>query len=145
MFQNYTARSILSNNTNKLIGISQKGGIMTIIKGDISKNETSKVAKPTGLDRWNYIVIVNGTKQLIIISAHQSIRSKSSLDTLCSQKRRFFLARSIEICRCKLFIMNLTQLFASTIELGLEVILSVDANEHILKGKLDLQLQKLGL
>ena len=41
--------------------------------------------------------------------------------------------------------MHLTQFITSAIELGLEVILAVDSNEHMLKGKLVLQLQKLGL
>ena len=41
--------------------------------------------------------------------------------------------------------MNLTQFIVSTIELGLELILAIDENEHILKGKIAFQLKKLGL
>ena len=70
---------------------------MTIVKGDIAKYATSTGADPTGLNRWNHIDIVNGTKQLRIIYACQSVRSKSSLGIMHSQRRRFFLKRSIDI------------------------------------------------
>ena len=49
------------------------------------------------------------------------------------------------MCPHKLFIMHLVQFIVDTIELGLEVILSVHANEQMIKSKLALQLQKLGL
>ena len=70
---------------------------MTIVKGDIAKHTTSTGAESIGLGRWYYIDIVNGTKQLRVISAHQSVRSKSSLGTVHSQRRILFLARSIDI------------------------------------------------
>ena len=41
--------------------------------------------------------------------------------------------------------MHLTQSIWSTIEIGLEVILAVDSNKHMIKVKLSIQLQKLGL
>ena len=97
MFQHYVATSILSNNTNELIGARQQGGVMTIVKGDIAKYAISTGADPTGLNRWNYIDIVDGTKQLRIIYACQSVISKSSLGIMHSQRRIFFLVRSIDI------------------------------------------------
>ena len=41
--------------------------------------------------------------------------------------------------------MNLVQLIADTIKIGLEVILTIDANENVIKDKLYLQPHKLGL
>ena len=61
------------------------------------------------------------------------------------QRGRYFLARKIDVFPRKLFILHLTQFIADSISLGLEVILTVDANEHVVKGKLAKQLNNLGL
>ena len=41
--------------------------------------------------------------------------------------------------------MHLAQFITDSIESGLQVILTMDTNEHMVTGKLDRQLQKLGL
>ena len=41
--------------------------------------------------------------------------------------------------------MHLVQFITDTMELGLEVTLCVDVNEHMIKSKIALQFQKLGL
>ena len=45
----------------------------------------------------------------------------------------------------KSFIMNLEKIITDTIKLVSEVILCADANEHVSKGNLAIQLRKLGL
>ena len=107
MFRNQPATSILSNNTNELIGRRQQGGVMLAVKGEVAKYATSTGADPTGLGRWNYIDVVNREKKVRIISAYQCVRSKTSLGTVYLQQRRYFLARNINICPRKLFIMYL--------------------------------------
>ena len=69
----------------------------------------------------------------------------STLGTVHSQRRRYFLARRLDVCPRKLFILHLTQFISSSITAGSEVILTVDANEHVAKGQLVKQLQNLGL
>ena len=49
------------------------------------------------------------------------------------------------MCPRKLFIFHLTQFIAQSISSVLEVILTVDANEHVVKGKLSRHIRNLGM
>ena len=64
----------------------------------------------------------------------------STINTLCGivhlQRLRYFLGKSINTLPRKLLIMNLEQFVAESIGLGLEVILNVDTNEHMVKVKI---------
>ena len=64
---------------------------------------------------------------------------------MCLQRRRHFLARNIDVCPRKLFIFYSTQFIAESISLELEVVLTVDANEHVVRGKFARQLRILGI
>ena len=79
------------------------------------------------------------------MSVHQCARSTTSLEIVNLQRRRCFLARSIKMFPRKLFVMQLVQYITDYIESGLEVILTVDKNEQMVKGKFDRELQNLGL
>ena len=52
------------------------------------------------------------------------------------QLRRYFLARHINTYHQKLSIIHLEQLNVESIGSGLEVNLTIDANKHMVKGKL---------
>ena len=145
LFRHQPASSIHNNNSNELIGKRQQGGIMMAIRGEVAKHATVTGADPTGLGRWNYIDLVNDGNKVRNISACQSVKSISTLGTACSQRRRCFLARRIDVCPRKLFVLHLTQFTSSSTTARLEVILTVDANEHFVKSQLAKQLQKLGL
>ena len=145
LFRHQPASSIHNNNSNELIGKRQQGGIMMAMRGEVSKHATVTGADPTGLGRWNYIDLENYSNKIRIISAYKSVKSVSTLGTACSQRRRHFLARGIDVCPRELFILHLTKFMPSSTIAGLEVILSVDANENDVKGQLAKQLQKLGL
>ena len=49
------------------------------------------------------------------------------------------------MCPRKLFTIHLVQFITDSIDSGLEVILTADANEHVVKGKVDMKLYKLGI
>ena len=61
------------------------------------------------------------------------------------QRRRCFRTINIGMCPRKLFIFHLTQFIAQSISSVLEVILTVDANEHVVKGKLSRHIRNLGM
>ena len=109
---------------------------MLEVSGKVSKHATTTGADPAGLDRWNYADLVNKSNKVRLLSACQCVKSKSTLGTVCLQRRRHFLARKIDVYPRKLFILHLTQFASDSIFLGLDVILNVDANEHVVKGKL---------
>ena len=115
------------------------------IRGQVSKCTTETVLDPTGLGKWNYIDLSNGDRRVRIISAYQSVKSVSTLGTMQSQRLRYFIARGINVCPRKIFITHLTQFISNSMAVGLEVILTIDSNEHLVKGRLAKQLQHLGL
>ena len=78
------------------------------IRGQVSKHATVTGSDPTGLGRWNYVDLANGNNKVRIVSAYQSVKSMLTLGTVYSQRRRYFLARGIEGCPRKLFILHLT-------------------------------------
>ena len=61
------------------------------------------------------------------------------------QRRRNFLAIRIDACPRKLFVLQLSTFASDSMLSGFEVILTVDANEHVVKGKLSRQLKNLGM
>ena len=101
--------SILSSNSNELIGKRQQGGSMSAVRGDASKCATVAGADPTGLGRWNYTNLVNDSNKVRIMSACQRVKPKSTLGTAHLQRRKCFLVRRIDACPRKLFILHLTQ------------------------------------
>ena len=118
---------------------------MLVVRDEVSKRGTVVGTDPTGLGRWNHVHLVNRDNKVRVISACQCVKSKSTLGTAYLQRRRCFLARMIDVCPRKLFILLLTQLTSDSRSSGLEVILMVDANEHVVKGKLAKQKKNLGL
>ena len=118
---------------------------MLAVRGEVSKHVTTTGSDPTGLGRWNYDDVVNNGNEVRFASLCQCVKSKSALGTVCLQYRRNFLARKIDACPRKLFILNLKQFASDSISLGLDVILTIDANEHVVEGKLAKQLKNLGI
>ena len=136
---------MLSNNSNELISRRQQGRSMLDVRGEVSKHVNVTASDPTDLGRWHYFDLVNRDNEVRLISVGQYVKYKSTLGTVCLQRRRYFLARKIEECPWKLFILYLTQFIEESICLGLEVILTVDANEYVVKGKIARKLKNLGL
>ena len=100
---------------------------MTAVKVEIAKHAMSRGADPAGLGRWNRIDIVNGSKNYDLylhINVHDQ---KYHLVHYIFDDDDIF-AININMCPHKLLIMNLEQFIKDSIELGLEVILTVDAN-----------------
>ena len=91
---------------------------MLVVRDELSKYVTSKGADPTGLGRWNYVGLVKRGDKLRFISACPCVKSKSTLGTVCLQRRRWFLARKIDVCPLKFFILHLTQFTSDYISLG---------------------------
>ena len=118
---------------------------MVGVRGESSKHATVVGADPTGLGRWNHTDMINNDIKVRVMSACQRVKSKQTLGTVHLQRRRCFRARDIHECPRKLFILHLPQLVFDSISSGLEVILTVDVNEHVAKGKLAQQLNALGL
>ena len=141
LFRHQPATSMLSNDSNELIGKRQQGGSMLAVRGKVSKHATVAGANPTCLGRWNYIDLFNRGNKMRVTSACQCAKSKSTMGTVHLQPRRRFLAIRIDVCPRKLFILCLTQFASDSMSSGLEVILTVDANEHVVKGKLAKQLK----
>ena len=61
------------------------------------------------------------------------------------QRRRYFSARNNNECPRNLFIVHLSQFLSSSLAAGFDIILTVDRNEHMVKGKLAQRLKALGL
>ena len=76
---------MLSNKTNNIIDIRQKGEVMTTSKGKLSKQATTTGDDPAGLCNWNHIFIVNGVKKLRLVHACQCVQSKTSIGIVCIQ------------------------------------------------------------
>ena len=89
LLRHQSATSMLSNNSNEFIGKRQQSGSILAIRGAVSKYATAICTYPTGLGRWNYIDLVNRDNKVRIISACQCVKSKSTLDTVYLQRRRF--------------------------------------------------------
>ena len=65
MFRNQPTVSIISNNTNELIGRRRHGRLIAAAKVDVDKHLTPTGIDPTGLDICNYIDIVKGNKNCV--------------------------------------------------------------------------------
>ena len=109
---------------------------MLAFRGEVSKHVTDNGTDPTGSCRLNYVDVVNKSNKVRFISASQCVKSKSTPCTVHIQRRRCFIARRIAAYPRKLFILHLTQFTSDFISLEIEVILNVDANMHVIKGKL---------
>ena len=59
LFQHQPATSMLSNNSNELIGRRQQGRAMIDVRGEVSKHTTATGSDPTGLGRCNHVDLVN--------------------------------------------------------------------------------------
>ena len=95
---------------------------MLAVRGEVPKHATATGVDPTGVGRWNYVDLVNRGNKVRFISAHQCVKSKSTLGTVCLQRRRYFLARKIEVFTRTLFILHLTQFISDSMPSRLEVI-----------------------
>ena len=109
---------------------------METAKGEFPRHATSIGTDSTGLSRWNYVDVDNGRKKLRFISACQSVKSSSIIGTVHSQLRRYFLVRNINVFPRKFFISHLIEFISDTINTGMEIILTVDENKHMVKNKL---------
>ena len=89
--------------------------------------------------------LVSRGNKVRVISTYECVTSKSTLGTVCLQRRRYFLITKNDACPRKLFILHLIQFIAEFISLGLQLILIVDINEHVVKGKLARQMKNLGM
>ena len=69
MFRHQPATSMISNNTNELIGRRQEGGSMIAVKVEVSKNATTIGADPTGLGSLDYVDVVNRVNKVRFTSA----------------------------------------------------------------------------
>ena len=92
---------------------------MIAVKVETAKCETSTGAESTGLGRWYWIDINKCDKKLRIISACQWVQSKTSQGSVFSKQWRYFLARDINTFPLNLFVENLRQLTAESIDLRL--------------------------
>ena len=53
ILQEKESTAIMSNNSNKLLGIRQQGDVFTCAIGQISKTAIAAGLDPVGLGRWN--------------------------------------------------------------------------------------------
>ena len=72
-----------------MIGRRQHGGSMLDVRGEVSKHATATGADPTGLDRWNYVDLFHRDNKVRFKSAHQCVKSKTTLGSSYLQRRRY--------------------------------------------------------
>ena len=146
LFQNRTATvSIASHNTYELLGKRQQGRVLTGVMGSLTNAVVATGSDSTGLGRWNWIELKGGSCSTFIITAYQSVKSRSSVNTVCMQRKRYFKKHGETRCSRALFIDHLVAFIRELRESGHEVILAADVNEHSVNGKLSKALQQLGV
>ena len=75
LFQAESNFCTFNNNSNKIIGPRQQGGILTSIWGECANLIHSTGSDPTKLERWNWIDLIHNQMKIRIITAYRCLKS----------------------------------------------------------------------
>lgn len=113
------------------------GGLAQMTFGPLSSYVLSQGADETGLARWVWTKVgMRGGKTTTFISGYQPCDNKSSRGTVLSQQSRYFEALGDHRNPRTIFFEDILHFIASCRANNEEVILFIDANEHIYNGRL---------
>ena len=146
-------KSIAAHNIHRDL-YNQYGGTAMSVFGSMARDTTSG-KDATGLGRWSWMAIDSGYRKTIFITAYRPVNKRSSSKrrkttegvTIWEQHRRYFWeVEGLEDPRpIELFDNHLFTLIKECRLNGEEVVLMIDANEDVYKGKLSDTIAKPGI
>ena len=113
------------------------GGTAQMVFGSLSSFVLDQSADLTGLGRWVWTLVgMEGGKKTRFITAYQPCDNRTGPNTVWRQHANYFEAQGLHVNPRTLFVQHLLELIAEAKEQGEEVILYIDANDHVYNGRL---------
>jgi hypothetical protein len=129
-------KSIAVNNMHNDVR-SCPGGLANMSFGPLSTYVLDQGADETGLARWVWTKVgMNGGKSTCFITAYQPCDNRKGKSTVLSQHSNYFEALGDHRNPRTIFFEDILNFIASVRANNEEVILFIDANEHIYNGRL---------
>jgi hypothetical protein len=134
--------AVAANNINESINREQMGGTALAAIGRLSDIVTDKGCDDTGLARWTWLKIGNGRSITRVICVYLPCKpgKTSKGHTVWEQQSRYFQARGDFRYPSTVFIDDILTMIARWRKNGEEVILCIDANQDVYRGKLAMRL-----
>ena len=135
---------VTAHNKTERMQRHQAGGTAIAGIGRICDNITDTGSDHTGLGRWSWIRLGRGNTSTRIISAYLPHKPgrHSRGRTVWEQHSRYFEARGDPRYPSTIFIEHLLNLLSQWIAQGDHILLAIDANQDIYKGRLALRLKE---
>ena len=140
--------STTSNNKHEKHTKNQRGGTCTFAVGQITYRIRTSGNDTTGMGRWSWIQIDGkDNHRTRVITAYRPCRApkNSGLTTTWDQQFRYLRKQNLPSDPRQQFDLDLSKLLSSWQNEGIKIILSIDANDNILEGKLNDLIDELGL
>ena len=140
-----TATKVMTaHNTTERIQKNQAGGTAIAGIGRICDNISDTGSDHTGLGRWSWLKLGHGNTSTRIISAYLPHKPgrHSRGRTVWEQHSRYFEARGDLRYPSTIFTEHLLDLISQWISHGEHVLLAIDANQDVYKGRLALRLKE---
>jgi hypothetical protein len=142
-------RTSVAHNTRDLaVSVSQPGGIGLIACKELKQYIKDSRGDLRKLGRWNsWIIGQNPEHQTRMVVAYQVAKStsKKAQSTIVLQHRRYCQHNGINLSPRELFQQDFMTCVNSWLARGKRLIIFMDFNEHVLRGKLPKLLQQAGL
>ena len=140
ILQGKESASVASNNSNELLVVRRQKGVFTHSSGQLTKAVIATGLDPTYLGRWNWMQLKGYTFTTCIITAHQSVKSRTTVGTTFLQRERQCRQINIRGFPRKLFADELINVFTKIRAGENTIVLAADINERAVEGKLSLVL-----
>ena len=133
-------RSVAAHNVHENVGEFQEGGTALLAYGPIIEHHDLKGSckDETGLGRWVVMTLVGeeGRKTKLVCGYNPCYNRKLVSNTSYQQHRHYFIHHGQDVCPRAKFREDLRAQLSQWRREGFELIVCLDANEHIYKGSL---------
>ena len=138
--------AIAAHNKHEKFSIAQQGGTFLATMAPVVDIISDRGADPTGLGRWCWITLSGTTTTTRIIVAYAACSSrKQAHSATIAQQRRYWKSNGNDRCPRRLFREQLINHLKMWRENGEKLVLLIDSNENMERGKLERILRQADL
>ena len=122
------------------------GGVAQIVTGTTATRIFGFINDETGLGRWvGHSLRAKNNTNIHIITAYRPVLNMNNAGSVWNQQKAFFDKVDREGCPRQLIIDDIEKVIAQWNEAGDQVIVMIDANEHVVDGNFGRKMLDLGL
>ena len=129
-------RTVTAHNKNEAITRAQEGGTAIIMFDRMATLATKSSSDPLGRWCWTTFEGKNNSITRLMVAYNPCKSKNTRLKTVYSQQRRFYRSKGDNRCPRVIFREDLDRILARWTTNGDKIILFIDANENLAKGKI---------